>query len=219
MIPASRLQESFRDRGIVLDPVPGEATVVPRSFGDPVAEHLATRREAGLFDFSFIACFELSGAGAAGMLECLQTRSLARLAPGRIAYTLLLDPDGTARIDATLWRLGEDRWWLFTGRRSDAAWVGAADRGGVRVEDRSSEHAVLALQGPASSRVLERHLGPDALAGLAYFGFTQARIGGIDAVIGRLGYTAERGYENVARVEGGEAPWTLLTEEREMREW
>ena len=74
-------------------------------YTDAVEEHLATRRACGLFDFSFMGHFEIAGDGARAFLDRLQTRNLAVLAPGRIAYTLLLRPDGTVFIDATVWCL------------------------------------------------------------------------------------------------------------------
>ena len=97
-------------------------------YTDAAEEHLATRRSCGLFDFSFMSHFEIAGANARVFLDRLQTRNLAGLAPGRIAYTLLLRPDGTVFIDATVWCLAPDRYWLFTGRRSDFAFVAEAVR-------------------------------------------------------------------------------------------
>ncbi len=175
-------------------------------FTDAAAEHLATRRACGLFDFSFMGHFEIAGKNARGFLERLQTRSLASLAPGRIAYTLLLRPDGTVFIDATVWCLAPDRYWLFTGRRSDLGFVAEVVREkDVDLHDRSGEHAVLALQGPESARVLERHLG--APLDLPYFGFRTATLAGVPATIGRLGYSGELGYELVVPADAAPALW------------
>jgi len=184
-------------------------------YTDAREEHLATRRTCGLFDFSFMSHFEIVGANARAFLDRLQTRNLAGLAPGRIAYTLLLRPDGTVFIDATVWCLAADRYWLFTGRRSDFGFVAEAVREeGVAVRDRSGELAVLAVQGPESARVLERHLG--APPGVAYFGFREAKLAGVPVTIGRLGYSGELGYELI--VPGGAVPalWrTLAADARE----
>ena len=80
-----------------------------------VDEHLATRRAAGLFDFSFMGLYEFPDIASA---QQVQTRPLAALAPGQIAYTLLLKDNGAVLIDATVWRLDAGCFWLFTGRRS-----------------------------------------------------------------------------------------------------
>lgn len=144
---------------------------------DARGEHLATRSSAGLFDFSFMGLYEFTGIEP---LQGLQSRDLAAMQPGRIAYTLLLAPDGAVVIDATVWRLDAARFWLFAGRR---------DSYGGR--DRSGEYAILALQGPASGVVLSRLIGRDAVASLAYFRLVEAQ----GVIVGRIGYSGELGYE------------------------
>jgi glycine cleavage system aminomethyltransferase T len=147
-----------------------------------IEEHLATRRAAGLFDFSFMGVYEYPDEKE---LARLQTRSLAALAPGRIFYTLVLNSDGSVFNDATVWHLPDGRFWLFTGRRSDFARLGS------RARDRSGEFAILALQGPASGRILASLIGAEAVRSLKYFHFTRHDT----IVIGRLGYSGELGYE------------------------
>ena len=140
-------------------------------------EHLATRRAAGLFDFSFMGLYEFRGKSE---VQPVQTRDLDALRPGQIAYTLLLKDDGSVLIDATVWRLDSERFWLFTGRRS--AFGG---------RDRSGEYAILALQGPASGRILARMIGSEPVQALKYFHFLQ--IDNLTAA--RLGFSGELGYE------------------------
>jgi aminomethyltransferase len=212
--PLAPLWEGFRRRGVDLA-APTRGTLVPWSFGDTATEHLATRRRCGLFDFSFMGCFEFTGANARLAVEQLQTRSLATLSPGRLAYTLLLRADGTVLIDATLWCLASDRWWLFIGRRADLPCI-AASAGAALVRDLSGAQAVLALQGPASARVLERQLG--APLRLGYFAFRQATLAGTSALIGRLGYSGELGYELVLAAEAAPVLWQQLAADSEVRE-
>jgi glycine cleavage system T protein (aminomethyltransferase) len=142
-----------------------------------VEEHLATRRSAGLFDFSFMGLYEFQGKSE---LQKLQTRNLDALAPGQIAYTLLLKDDGAVLIDATVWRLPGRRLWLFTGRRG--AYGGC---------DRSGEFAILALQGPSSGHILARVIGKDAVLALKYFHFLENE----NLIVARLGFSGELGYE------------------------
>jgi len=142
-------------------------------------QHLATRRAAGLFDFSFMGHYELSS------VRGVQSRDLENLEPGQIAYTLLLNDDGSVFNDATAWRLSADRWWMFTGRRSDTERLHGISR------NRSGEYAIAALQGPASARILARLIDPELVRSLRYFRFITAG----STVIGRLGYSGELGYE------------------------
>lgn len=178
-------------------------------FTDAVEEHLATRRACGLFDFSFMGQFAIAGPDARRFLERLQTRNPASLAPGKVVYTLLLREDGTVFVDATVWCLAPDRFWLFTGRRSDVAFVAETVRQrSIDLRDRSGEYAVLAVQGPQSARVLERHLG--AAPGVPYFGFRAATLADVPVTIGRLGYSGELGYELIVPSDVAPALWSRL---------
>ena len=142
-----------------------------------VEEHLATRRAAGLFDFSFMGLYEFYEKTE---LQALQTRNLDAMVPGQIAYTLLLKEDGAVLIDATVWCLDRERFWLFTGRRS--AFGG---------HDVSGAFTIFALQGPASGWILARVLGPDAIGNLRYFRFLEKD----ELIVARLGFSGELGYE------------------------
>jgi glycine cleavage system aminomethyltransferase T len=151
---------------------------------DAIEQHLRTRRAAGLFDFSFMGLYEFRDSEAVARV---QTRAVGALERGQAAYTLLLNDDGSVFNDATVWNLGDGRWWLFTGRPGDFAWI--RDRAEAR--DRSGEHAILALQGPASGRILARLVGEELVRQLRYFRFVESGA----MWIARLGYSGELGYE------------------------
>jgi aminomethyltransferase len=169
-----------------------------------VAGHLATRRAAGLFDFSFMGHFEIAGPGARAFLERVQTRSLEGLAPGRILYTLLLREDGSVFNDATLWRLGPDHYWLFTGRPADFEWLSRTPADAVELRQRSGDLAILALQGPRCFEMID--------TAPPYFRFTQALAEGEPATIGRLGYSGELGVEILVLCAAGPSLWQRLKE-------
>ncbi len=182
----------------------------PRYFSDPQHEHLATRRSAGLFDFSFMCCAEITGPASAAFLQALQTRALDGLPAGRIAYTLLLRDDGTVLNDATVWRLNSEHYWLFVGRRADFEPVAQSAREfNVTVTDISRQHAVIALQGPASRRIIERCFAPQQVA-LPYYGFERLKFADRDCWLARIGYSGEMGYEFVLADAAAEALWQAL---------
>jgi aminomethyltransferase len=204
------LASLFAGRGIAtVDVTPG--ATVPLRFSGPAAEHLATRRAAGLFDFSFMGRYEVSGRDGRAFLDRVQTRGLARFPPGTLHYTLLCDDDGRVVNDATVWRLAEDRFWIFTGRRSDFHYL-AASRGTleVRVADVSEACAVLAVQGPRSAAILAKVLPGAAVAPLRYFHFSEAGWRGRSAWVARLGYSGEQGYEVVVAADDAAELWAAL---------
>ncbi len=204
------LDQWFASRRVALLDLPTGGRV-PRRFGDPAAEHRATRTRAGLFDFSFMGAWDFNGAAGCAALARMQTRNLRALPVGRIAYSLLLDEHGAVVIDATVWRLGADAYRLFTGRPSDAARIARlCATFGVQPADRCGADAVIALQGPASAAVLARIIGRAAVEALPYFGFIDAVAGGHAVRIGRLGYSGELGYELLVERARGQALWELL---------
>ena len=192
-----------------LEVAPGITT--PRHFGDAHREHLATRRAAGLFDFSFMCCTEITGAAGAAFLDSLQTRRLDWLQTGRIAYTLVLRDDGSVLNDATVWRLAADRYWLMIGRRSDFGHIERhAKDFDVTVSDASQQYAVIAIQGDASWPIIGRCFAGQPCAALPYYGFQQLDFAGTDCWLARIGYSGETGYELVIADSRAPALWLAL---------
>lgn len=189
----------------------GPGVTVPQRFADPTAEHLATRQAAGLFDFSFMGCAEITGVEAGDYLDYLQTRNLAGLIPGRIAYTLLLREDGSVLSDATVWNLGGGRFALFVGRREDLAHIARLATGySATVVDRSTDHAVIALQGLEARRILRECLAPEALPPVAYYGFASIALGCGHGWLARIGYSGESGFELIVPRDAARAWWERL---------
>jgi aminomethyltransferase len=207
--PEAPLTAAFRERGVpLMEATPG--LWVPLRFGDSAGEQRATRGAAGLYDFSFMALFEIAGRDAPAFLNRVQSRDANRLLPGHIAYTLLLNENGSVFIDATLWCVGDGRYWLMSGRRSDRARVEAVAAGfDVALRDFSGSHAVIAVQGPSSAQLLRR-CGAGALP--AFFRYDDVRLGGHECRVARLGYTGELGYEIFVDASAGARLWQDLRE-------
>ncbi|MDB5808733.1 MAG: glycine cleavage system protein [Betaproteobacteria bacterium] len=183
----------------------------PLRFSTVEREHFATRRAAGLFDFSFMCCIEITGPGSTAFLHALQTRTLDAMAGGRIAYTLLLRDDGTVIIDATVWRFADNRYWLFTGRRADFDYVAAVARDfDVTLVNRSGRQAVIAVQGSTSIGILEMALNNRSIRTLPWFGFISLPFAGVDCRLARIGYSGERGYELIIDNVAAPALWQAL---------
>ena len=84
-----------------------------------------TRERAGLFDESSFSKLELSGPGAAELLERLCDNRVARDV-GQITYTQMLNRHGGIECDFTVTRLGEQLFQIVTGTafgQHDAGWI------------------------------------------------------------------------------------------------
>ncbi|MDZ4253875.1 MAG: aminomethyltransferase family protein [Sulfuritalea sp.] len=200
----------FADRQIAPHSI-APAMATPLRFGDPCAEHLATRRAAGLFDFSFMTCLSIRGAQSADFLERIQVRSARNLPPGQIAYTILCREDGTVIDDATLWRHGADDYWLFVGLGIDRNQIDRiAAAYAVDVVVRSTRQCILSIQGPASFRILQEALPGGSFAALGYYRFCRMDWSGNALWAARLGDGGELGYELVVNAECGPVLWQHL---------
>ncbi len=179
-----------------------------RDYGDIAGEAAACRNDAALFDFSFISSAALSGSGVGAALATITNRPIADLQPGKIRYALRQDPAGYIESDLTLWNDGA-RTLVMSGRHRDIADLAITD---CAVENLSQTTAVFAVQGPKSLDVFDGLTDLAGLAALPYFGFSAFVLAGVRCLIGRLGYTGERGFEVIAPVDHGAAIWHRLAE-------
>jgi aminomethyltransferase len=111
-----------------------------------------------------------------------------------VIYACWCDEEGKVIDDGTITRLEENkyrwtaadpslRWFRQNGLNMD-----------VQIEDISEQTAALALQGPASAKLLKMVAEAD-IANLKYFRKTSGKIAGVPADISRTGYTGDLGYE------------------------
>jgi aminomethyltransferase len=172
-----------------------------------LAEHLHCRAAAGLFDVSHMGQVRLqaeSHAAVAAALERLCPADFAGLQPGRQRYSFFTDTQGGILDDLMVSRLVDDR--PGGDRLGDHLFmvVNAA----CKTQDLShlranlnhrceitelADRALLALQGPQAGAVMAR-LAPESAA-MTFMMAGHLRIGGIDCIATRSGYTGEDGFE------------------------
>jgi aminomethyltransferase len=158
------------------------------------AEYVSVRNAAGLFDVSPLYKYRFSGGGAERFLGGVMARDPRSLKPGDAHYALWCDDRGFLIEDGVLLRHAPDEF-VLTAAEPNLAYfedlVGPRDD--VRIEDISTDWAVLALQGPRSRGLLA---ALDArIDRLAYFGHGPATIGGHPVNVSRTGFTGDLGYE------------------------
>ena len=167
-----------------------------------LAEHLHTRKGAGLFDVSHMGQALIEGAdhgAVARFLEQLCPADLIALAPGRQRYTQLLNDSGGIVDDLMVTRApgadGELRLVVNASRKGvDFALMRARSPAGVRLTERP-QAALIALQGPLAAPTLARLAPGQGLETMAFMSAKAARIAGIETFVSRSGYTGEDGYE------------------------
>lgn len=67
---------------------------MPIQYSSIVAEHMATRTSAGLFDISHMGRLRFEGPRADQLLDHLLTRRVSDLQPGTVRYSLMCNEEG-----------------------------------------------------------------------------------------------------------------------------
>lgn len=169
-----------------------------------MAEHLHTRKAAGLFDVSHMGQLLLRGPDAAAALESLMPVDVMDLGLHKQRYGLLLDEQGGILDDLMFVNRGEDLFLIVNGACKEADIAHIQSRIASRCEVVPlPERALLALQGPQAVTALSRLIpGVTQLLFMTgnYFDWQ-----GHALYITRSGYTGEDGFEISLPGEAAEA--------------
>ncbi len=164
--------------------------------GGVLKEHLAVREAVGVFDVSHLGKGVVRGPGAVDFVNDRLTNDLRRVGVGQAQYTLCLD-DRTGGVvdDLIQYVRSEDEVFLIPNAANSSQVVSrlAADAPeGITVEDLHTTLAVIAVQGPRSTELVQALGLP---TDHDYMSFDGASWQGRPVVVCRTGYTGERGYE------------------------
>ena len=194
-----------------------------------VAEHMACRTGAALFDVSHLGTVRVQGPGARQALQRALTNDLDRIGVGAAQYTHLLDPaDASVLDDIIVWWVAPDRFDVMpnasnTDRVVDAlqpepdapgiagAGASAGSASGLSVADVTAERAVIAVQGP-EARARLAAAGGDDVASVGRFKVAAGRFGDIPVTVAGTGYTGEDGVEIAVGVEDAPTVWQRLVD-------
>ena len=179
--------------------VPFAGWEMPVDYSGIVDEHMAVRTRAGVFDVSHMGEIEIAGKGALAAVRRISCNDAAQLNVGQAHYSGLLTPDGTFLDDMIVYRMAPSHFMFVVNAANvarDYTWIGEQVQtvGEAAVVDSSSRYALIAVQGPASSDVLQPLTGVE-LALIRPFWFAHGEVANARATVARTGYTGEDGFE------------------------
>ena len=162
------------------------------------AEVRATREAAGMFETSVYARYEVIGPDARAWLDRLLACNLP--GEGRIRLAPMLAHGGTLLGDLSVACLGDDRYWLvgsYSMQEFHQRWFAEnLPERGVAVTNRSDDYMGFALSGPKAREVVAAlatvDVSPEAMP---FFSMRSMAIGYGDALVARVSYTGESGFE------------------------
>jgi sarcosine oxidase subunit alpha len=177
----------------------------------------AVHERVGIIDVSPLGKLDVQGADAGAFLEWIHPNRVANLKTGRIRYRLMLDDAGIIMDDGTIARLAEDHffvttgtgalegveqwfeWWLATGQRC------------THVTNVTAAFGAINVAGPRSRELLARLTDLDLTnEAVPYLATAQGMVAGVPALLLRIGFVGELGYEIHFPAEYGEYLWSTL---------
>ena len=168
---------------------------MPLQYSGIIDEHKNLRSNVGLFDVSHMGRFKITGTSAENCLQNLLTNDVTKIGDLQAIYSPMCSESGGILDDVIAYRINKDDFLLVVNSSNiekDFAWV-ASHSQDAHVENISDQMALLALQGPASEKVLKA-AGLD-LSELKRFHLITTKMFDVDCLLARTGYTGEDGFE------------------------
>lgn len=186
-------------------------------YGDPEGEALAVQSDAGVIDVSTLGKLLVRGPDAAELLDRLYPNRMSTLKPGRIRYGVMTSEAGRIVDDGTVCRLDDETFYVTTTTGGAAAveqtigWWQATWQLDARVTDLTQGVAAMNLAGPRAREILSGLTDLDCSnAALGYLDARQATVAGVPALILRIGFVGEVGYELHCPAAQAGALWDAL---------
>lgn len=126
-----------------------------------IAEHMAVREKAGLFDVSHMGELRLKGPDAVANVQKIITADISNMKDGEIKYSMFCNDNGGIIDDFIVYRCTADNYWLVVNagnREKDAAWVESHLSGDVDYRDEGNDWGQIALAGPQVRRHSQKAL-------------------------------------------------------------
>lgn len=181
-----------------------------------IAEHMAVRTKAGLFDVSHMGEVVFTGPDALKNIQNLMTNDFSNMVAGDVRYSPMCNEKGGVVDDLIVYCIEAPTSYLVVvnaaNRHKDADWMRSHLIGDVTFRDISDEVAQVALQGPESHAILSK-LAQESDIPEKYYSFRKTgKVAGIDCLISKTGYTGEDGYELYCAPQKAPELWNALLE-------
>jgi aminomethyltransferase len=178
-----------------------------------IAEHMATREKAALFDVSHMGEIWVEGEDAIAFVNRLTTNDVTKLVDGQAHYSALTNEKGGVVDDLLVYRFDVDKLLLVVNASTtdkDWDWITSQKRDeNITLTNASADYCQIAVQGPRALEIAQKFTEVN-LSEIKYYHFTVDKFDGVDAIISRTGYTGEDGFEIYADKDEAVRLWNDL---------
>lgn len=195
--------------------VPFAGWDMPVQYTSVKDEVLAVRQSVGVFDVSHMGEFFVEGPQAELFVDHLVTNDILNAPQGKAIYSPLCRHDGTVIDDLIVYKLSQGRVLVCVNASNidkDFSWFKENHRTfNCRLENRSADFSLLAIQGPKSFDTLKSLLSE--LPDIEYYSVFETSFQNKPVIIARTGYTGEDGFEVFGGHESIQALWKKLRDQ------
>jgi len=187
---------------------------MPLEYSGILAEHIAVRTHAGLFDVSHMGEIEIRGPGALDLVQHVSCNNAAKLVVGQAQYSGLMTSRGTFVDDLLVHKMSDTHYLLCVNagnQDADYEHIRAHNRFDAKVENAGPRYSQLAIQGPRAKEILQK-LTHVSLDPIHYYFFASGKVRDVECLIARTGYTGEDGFEIYFSPEHSEQLWDAVME-------
>ena len=191
----------------------------PQAYTTVQEEWKAVRERVGLIDVSTLGKIRLQGRDAAALLDKVYTHTFSSLKVGRSRYGVICGDDGIILDDGTVSRLSPDDFYITTTTGNIdfvekwLKWWIAGIHQCAHVTNVTADFAAVNLAGPRARQVLEKLTNVDVSAqAFKYMQCAQGSVAGVPAILLRIGFVGETGWEIHYPASYGEYLWDALLE-------
>lgn len=180
-----------------------------------IAEHMAVRTKAGLFDVSHMGEVLYTGKDALANLNFVLTNDFTNMYDGQVRYSVMCYDDGGVVDDLIVYKMNPEKYMVVvnaSNRHKDVEWMKKHLFGDVKFEDISDTVAQVALQGPRAKEILSKIADAESVPEKYYSFVENGKVGGMNCIVSQTGYTGESGYEIYLSNEDAPKMWELLLE-------
>jgi len=163
-----------------------------------IAEHMATREKAGLFDVSHMGEIWVEGEDAIAFVNRITTNDVTKLVDGQAHYSALTNENGGVVDDLLVYRFDQGKLLLVVNASTtdkDWDWITSHVKDeAITLTNASADYCQIAIQGPKALEIAQKFTKVN-LSEIKYYHFTVDKFNGVEAIISRTGYTGEDGFE------------------------
>ena len=172
---------------------------MPLYYSSIKEEHLAVRKEAGVFDVSHMGEFIIEGNNAEDFIQYISSNDISKISKGMSQYTVMPNETGGVVDDLIIYQL-EDRKYMMVVNASniekDLEWIKKQNsKFKAKIYDVSNEFSLLAIQGPNALKIIQNLTEKNLFSLKSFEHITTSFAGYNDVIIANTGYTGSGGVE------------------------